>query len=60
VPDAHDARNLDENTVIVQSVGGGLMRLRGGSDAAKVVVEHIDLREITTSFKINLLTRNTP
>ena len=57
MPDAHDARNLDENTVIVQSVGGGLMRLGGGSDATKVVVEQIDLREITTSFKINLQTR---
>ena len=57
MPDAHDARNLDENTVIVQSVGGGLMRLGGGSDATKVVVEQIDLRAIKTSFKITLQTR---
>ena len=57
MPDAHDARNLDENTVIVQSVGGGLMRLGGGSDATKVVVEQIDLTAMTTSFKIDLQTR---
>jgi hypothetical protein len=33
MPDAHDARKLDEIAVIVQSEGGGLMRARGGADA---------------------------